>query len=701
MNIKIIREIFFDFFQKKNHTYKRPSFLVNKDDPNLMFTNAGMNQFKNIFLDQEKITERRLVNSQLCLRISGKHNDLSEVGNDTYHHTLFEMLGNWSMNDYFKEEAISFAWELLVDVYKIDKDRLYVTIFEGDKQDNLNKDEDSYNIWQRFISKDRIILCSKHDNFWEMGETGPCGPCTEIHIDIRSDEERNKIDGKLLVNKNNPEVIELWNIVFIQYERLGDKSLKELNKHFIDTGMGLERLAMVLQNKKSDYDTDIFIPYISAIETLSGLKYDNNEKINVAIRVIADHIRAIVMTIAEGLIPSNIQEGYVIRRLIRRAVRYGYSYLNIKEPFLYKLTYVVFEQFECFKDNITLNIHEVENIILTEEKSFFKTLKDGMKRLEIIINTAKNNDKDIVSGKIVFELYDTYGFPVDLTKMILYENNLSFDCKEFEKSLEEQKNRSRNVAKVDKGDWKIINEGNNVFVGYDIYECKAKILKYRHVKENDKEYYQIVFSKTPFYGESGGQVGDTGYISCLNDIIDVFDTKKEFDDILHCVYKIPDDISTELVLKINIERRNKISANHSCTHILQASLKKLFDENIKQCGSKVDDTKLRFDFNYEKSLDKNDLLKLENFIKDIISKNLQMIERRDIPFEEVKKENIIALFENKYKDSVRIIEFDGFSKELCCGTHVKNTNYIKFFKIIKCKNISNGIKRVEAITNID
>lgn len=695
-----IRKLFLDFFQENRHKYAKPSPLVNKTDPTLMFTNAGMNQFKNIFLGNQDIIEKRLVNSQLCLRVSGKHNDLDEVGIDTYHHTLFEMLGNWSMNDYFKEEAIFLAWKLLTEVYKIDKNRLYVTVFEGDKNDNLQKDEEAYKIWSKFVSHERIILGNKHDNFWEMGETGPCGPCTEIHIDVRNDEEREKINGESLVNTGHPEVIEIWNIVFIQYERLANRSLKKLEKHFIDTGMGFERLVRVLQNKQSNYDTDIFTPYISAIENLSGLKYKTSEKIDIAMRVIADHIRAITMTIAEGLIPSNIQEGYVIRRILRRAIRYGYSFLNFQEPFLYKLAKIVFEQFEFLKENIVLNISEVEKIIFKEEESFFKTLKSGIKRLNDIINVAKGKGVKNISGYKVFELYDTYGFPVDLTKIILSENNLHFDNEEFQKALEEQKNRSRNCANIIKGDWIIVNEGKNEFVGYDYLESNSKILKYRQISENDKKYYQIVFAKTPFYGESGGQVGDTGFIITECGDIEVFDTKKEFEDILHCVKTLPKNLNSEVLLRINIERRNKISANHSCTHILQAALRKLFDENIKQCGSHVDENKLRFDFNYENKFSEEDIKNLEEFVNEKLHENLKLIEKRDVDIESAKNENVTALFGNKYGEKVRIIEFENFSKELCCGTHVKNSGIIKNFKILKCKNISSGIKRIEASSEL-
>ena len=695
-----IRKLFLDFFQENRHKYAKPSPLVNKTDPTLMFTNAGMNQFKDIFLGNQDIIEKRLVNSQLCLRVSGKHNDLDEVGIDTYHHTLFEMLGNWSMNDYFKEEAIFLAWKLLTEVYKIDKNRLYVTVFEGDKNDNLQKDEEAYKIWSKFVSHERIILGNKHDNFWEMGETGPCGPCTEIHIDARNNEEREKINGESLVNTGHPEVIEIWNIVFIQYERLADRSLKKLEKHFIDTGMGFERLVRVLQNKKSNYDTDIFTPYISAIENLSGLKYKTSEKIDIAMRVIADHIRAITMTIAEGLIPSNIQEGYVIRRILRRAVRYGYSFLNFQEPFLYKLAKIVFEQFEFFKNNIVLNISEVEKIIFKEEESFFKTLKSGMKKLNDIIDISKSQKNCNISGYKVFELYDTYGFPSDLTNMILSENKISFNKEEFQKALEEQKNRSRNCANIIKDDWIIINEGKNEFIGYDYLESTSKILKYREIYENDKKYYQIVFAKTPFYGESGGQVGDTGFIITECEDIEVFDTKKEFEDILHCVKTLPKNLNSEVLLRINIERRNKISANHSCTHILQAALRKLFDENIKQCGSHVDENKLRFDFNYSNKLSEEDIKNLEEFVNEKLHENLKLIEKRDVDIESAKNENVTALFGNKYGEKVRVIEFDSFSKELCCGTHVKNSGIIKNFKILKCKNISSGIKRIEASSEL-
>ncbi|MBQ2349869.1 MAG: alanine--tRNA ligase [Cytophagales bacterium] len=692
---KEIRDLFIQFFTERGHVYAPPSAIVNSADTTLMFTNAGMNQFKDIFLGNAAITHRRMVNSQICLRVSGKHNDIEEVGLDSYHHTMFEMLGNWSMDDYFKRDAILFAWELLTTVYNLPPERLYVTVFEGDSL--VPKDEKAIAIWSEVIpDKKHILLGNKHDNFWEMGTTGPCGPCTEIHIDLRDENEKKHTPGKNLVNNNHPEVIEIWNIVFMQYQRCDDGALVPLTQHFIDTGMGLERLVRVIQGKKSNYDTDLFTEYIKHLEEMAGKRYGQNNKIDIAMRVIADHIRAITMTIGEGLIPSNIKEGYVIRRLLRRAVRYGYTFMDFDKPFLYKLVPLVIDNMAFFKHNTVRTVDKIEAVILQEEEAFFKTLKTGTQRLQDIIDKNKT-DNAVISGKEVFELYDTYGFPSDLTEVILHENDMTFNKEEFNKALEEQKTRSREANNITYGDWLNITEGiKTCFVGYDKTECEGKIVKYRHVKNNDNGYYQLVFSETPFYGESGGQRGDTGVIYTPQETIDVFDTKKEFGDIVHCVKQLPKDIKAVYELKIDLQRRERITANHSCTHILHAVLQEEYGPEVRQCGSMVDDNKLRFDFNYTGTID---VSYIEQRVNAKIQEGLVLCERREVSLAEAQKENAIGVF--KYEDKVRVVAFGDFSKELCCGTHVHNTKQISSFKILKCKSIASGIKRIEAITKIN
>lgn len=689
-----IRKKFIEYFEKNQHIYKRPSLLVQDNDPTLMFTNAGMNQFKDIFLNKESITDLRYVNSQVCLRVSGKHNDLDEVGVDNYHHTLFEMLGNWSMNDYFKEGAIKLSWNLLTEVYKLDKNILYVTIFEGDKNDNIEKDNEAYNIWRQYVTEDHIVLGNKHDNFWEMGDIGPCGPCSEIHIDLRNDDERNKIHGEDLVNKDNPEVMEIWNIVFMEYERKNDGSLIKLDKHFIDTGMGFERLTRILQNKTSNYDTDIFYDYILKLEEISNRKYNLDPKIDIAFRVIVDHIRAIILTISEGLIPSNVKQGYVIRRILRRASRYGYSFLDLKEPFLYKFVDIVLDKFDFIKDNFTVNKDIVKDIIFNEEESFLKTLKTGIKRLDNIINTS--NSKEI-EAKYIFELYDTYGFPVDLTNIILKEKGYNFDINKYNELMSEQKNRSKLDNKNNNVEWINVKEKsskNDGFVGYDNYEFNSYIVKYRKIED----YFEVVFNETPFYGESGGQIGDIGEITDENNNkIEVFDTKKINNEIVHYLRTLPNNLNSNFLLKINKERRDNISKYHSCTHILHSVLRSKFGENIRQMGSKVYDNKLRFDFNFTRNLTENEILDIENTINSKINSGLELIERRDVSIDDAEKEGCIGLFKDKYGSKVRIVQFGDFSKELCCGTHVKNTKLIGNIKILKCKSISNGIKRIELL----
>ena len=695
-----IRKKFIEYFEKNGHIYKKPSLLVQDNDPTLMFTNAGMNQFKNIFLNKKSITDLRYVNSQVCLRVSGKHNDLDEVGVDNYHHTLFEMLGNWSMNDYFKEEAIKLSWNLLTEVYKLDKKKLYVTIFEGDKNDNIEKDNEAYSIWRQYVPEEHIVLGNKHDNFWEMGDIGPCGPCSEIHIDLRNDDEINKIHGKDLVNKDNPEVMEIWNIVFIQYERLKDGSLKKLDKHFIDTGMGFERLTRILQNKKSNYDTDIFYDYILKLEEISNKKYNSDSRIDIAFRVIVDHIRAIILTISEGLIPSNIKQGYVIRRILRRASRYGYSFLDLKKPFLYKFVDIVLDKFDFLKDNFTVNRDIVKDIIYSEEEGFLKTLTNGIKRLDNIINSSNSNE---IEAKYIFELYDTYGFPVDLTNIILKEKgSYTFDFNKYQELMNEQKNRSKldNKNNSNKNiEWVNIKEkcsNDDGFVGYDNYEYKSYIVKYR----KNEDYYEVIFNETPFYGESGGQIGDIGeIIDENNNKIEVFDTKKINNEIIHYIKVLPNDLENDFLLKVNKERRDNISRYHSCTHILHSVLRNKFGENIRQMGSKVSDDKLRFDFNFNRNLTEDEIKDIENEINSKINSGLELIERRNVDINEAEKEGCIGLFKDKYGSKVRIIQFSDFSKELCCGTHVKNTKLIGNISVFKCKSISSGVKRIE-ITKI-
>ena len=687
-----IRNKFINYFNQNGHIYKKPSLLVQDNDPTLMFTNAGMNQFKDIFLDKKEITDKRYVNSQVCLRVSGKHNDLDEVGVDNYHHTLFEMLGNWSMNDYFKEEAIKLSWNLLIDEYKLDKDRLYVTVFEGDEKYNIERDNEAIDIWKRYVSEDHILYGNKKDNFWEMGNIGPCGPCTEIHIDLRNDQERSTINGRDLVNKDNPEVMEIWNIVFIQYERLSDGTLKKLDKHFIDTGMGFERLTRILQNKNSNYDTDIFYDYILKLEEISNKKYNTDTNIDIAFRVIVDHIRAIILTISEGLMPSNIKQGYVIRRILRRASRYGYSFLNLKQPFLYKFVDIVLEKFNFLKDNIKLSNNEIKDIIFNEEEGFLRTLNTGIKRLDEIIE--KSNTKEIDSNYI-FELYDTYGFPVDLTNIILKEKNYTFDIEKYNKLMEEQKNRSKQNQINNNVLWNNVKEkksDRDGFVGYDNYEFSSYIVKYRFVDD----HYEIMFNETPFYGESGGQIGDIGYIiDDNNNELQVYDTKKLFGEIIHFTKELPKNIEGNFILKIDKTRRDNISKFHTCTHLLHSVLRDKFGENIRQMGSKIYEDKLRFDFNFTRALTKEELQDIEKQINEKINEGIDLIEKRDIDIKEAEKENCIGLFKDKYGDKVRIVQYGNFSKELCCGTHVKNTKEIGMIKILKCSSVSAGVKRIE------
>ena len=704
MNSKSVREKFLNYFKDKQHQVVSSAPLVIKNDPTLMFTNAGMNQFKDLFLGNAPIKFPRVADTQKCLRVSGKHNDLEEVGIDTYHHTMFEMLGNWSFGDYFKKEAIEWAWELLTNVYKIAPDRMYVTVFEGSKEENIAFDRDAFDAWKKYIPSDRIINGNKKDNFWEMGDTGPCGPCSEIHVDTRSDEERKKVDGKTLVNKGNPLVIEIWNLVFMEFNRKADGKLEKLPAQHVDTGMGFERLCMVLQGKQSTYDTDVFQPIIQKIEELCLLKYNssvvNAEVINIGMRVIADHIRAISFAIADGQLPSNTGAGYVIRRILRRAVRYGYQSLGIKEPFLYQLVPVLVSQMGDFFQEIKKQSNFVEKVIQEEENAFFRTLEQGLKKIDTVCSAIVNagNNKSL-DGKIVFELYDTYGFPVDLTSLISRQYGLSVDEKGFELEMEKQKSRSREDAKIDADDWIEVGvQDISSFVGYDSLETTSRIIKYRKVKAKGKEQYQLVLNTTPFYAESGGQAGDTGVLESAGEKIKITDTKKENNLIIHYTDKIPVSMNAVLRAKVDVQKRRDTMNNHTATHLLHASLREILGKHVEQKGSLVNDEYLRFDFSHFSKVTDEELLKIENRVNEKIRENISLYVK-EMPIEEAKKTGAMALFGEKYGDTVRVVTFDkNFSIELCGGTHVPATGHIGYFKIISESAVAAGIRRIEAVT---
>ncbi len=698
MTSQEIRQHFLNFFKNKEHKIVPSSPMVLKNDPTLMFTNAGMVPFKEYFLGQKKVTNARIADTQKCLRVSGKHNDLEEVGMDTYHHTMFEMLGNWSFGDYFKKEAIAWAWELLTEVYKIDKNSLYVTVFEGDKKDNLKFDQEAYDLWKEFISEDRILNGNKKDNFWEMGAQGPCGPCSEIHVDIRSDEEKAKVDGKDLVNMDHPQVIEIWNLVFMEFNRKANGTLEKLPNKHVDTGMGFERLCMVIQGVQSNYDTDVFTPLIREIETITQSKYNKNEKTDIAIRVIADHIRAVAFAIADGQLPSNNGAGYVIRRILRRAIRYGFTFLDQKEAFIYRLVNVLSRQMSKTFPEIKAQKQLIENVVKEEEQSFLRTLDQGLNLLDAII---ANNTDEKISGKKVFQLKDTFGFPEDLTDLILRENNLTYNEQEFKEELEKQKERGRQATAVETDDWIVLFEDDiEEFIGYDTLEATVKITRYRKVSsKKDGEMYQLVFNVTPFYPEGGGQVGDKGYLEVKNgDAIYIVDTKKENNLIIHYTKNLPKNPNDTFIVKVDEKQRFRTECNHTATHLLHQALRAILGNHVEQKGSAVHSKYLRFDFSHFAKMTPQELQEVEDFVNARIRGKLPLNEHRNITMKKALDNGAMALFGEKYGDTVRMIEF-GKSKELCGGTHVQNTGDIWYFKITSESAIASGIRRIEAITS--
>ncbi|SHJ03684.1 alanyl-tRNA synthetase [Mesonia phycicola] len=697
MKSKEIRAQFLTFFESKKHEIVSSAPMVMKNDPTLMFTNAGMNQFKEYFLGNATPKNARVTDTQKCLRVSGKHNDLEEVGKDTYHHTMFEMLGNWSFGDYFKKEAIAWAWELLTEVYKINPDNLYVTVFEGDDADGTGKDEEAYNFWKAIVPENQILLGNKKDNFWEMGDQGPCGPASEIHIDIRSEEEKAKISGKELVNQDHPQVVEIWNLVFMQYNRKADGSLVELPNKHIDTGMGFERLCMVMQGVQSNYDTDVFTPLIREIETITNSTYGKEEETDIAIRVIADHVRAVAFAIADGQLPSNNGAGYVIRRILRRAIRYGFTFLNTKEPFIYKLVETLSLQMKETFPEIQKQKNLCENVIKEEENSFLRTLDQGLVLLDQIIQNADSKE---ISGKKAFELYDTYGFPIDLTALILSERGLDLNETEFEKELQKQKDRSRSAAQTKAEDWQILREDDEEeFVGYDRLETSVKITKFRKVEsKKDGALFQLVFNLTPFYAEGGGQVGDKGYLESANgNVTYIIDTKKENNQIIHITKNLPENLPGTFRAVVDKKQRNRSASNHSATHLLHQALRSILGTHVEQKGSMVHSGYLRFDFSHFSKVSAEELKQVENFVNARIQEQLPLEENRRLPYNEAIEQGAIALFGEKYGDAVRTIRF-GDSMELCGGTHVSNTSEIWHFKITAESAVASGVRRIEAIT---
>ena len=697
LTAKEIRNSFKKFFEERNHHIVPSAPMVIKDDPTLMFTNAGMNQFKDIILGNKDAQWPRVADSQKCLRVSGKHNDLEEVGHDTYHHTMFEMLGNWSFGDYFKKEAIDYCWEYLVDVLKLDPSMMYATVFEGSPAEGLDRDNEAASYWEKHLPKDHIINGNRHDNFWEMGDTGPCGPCSELHIDLRSDEEKAAIPGAQLVNKDNPQVIEIWNLVFMQYNRKADGSLEPLPAKVIDTGMGFERLCMALQDKKSNYDTDVFQPLIKKIGLLAGKEYGKEHETDVAMRVIADHVRTIAFSIADGQLPSNAKAGYVIRRILRRAVRYGYTFLGFKEAFMHLLVDTLIESMGEAYPELPAQADLIKHVIKEEEDAFLRTLETGMKMIDDVIKKAKASGSKEINGTVAFTLYDTYGFPLDLTELILKENEMTVNKEQFDAEMSKQKQRARNAAAVEASDWVELQDGHTEFVGYDLTECETKILRYRHVVQKKNEFYQVVLAKTPFYAEMGGQVGDKGLLINGDEKIEVIDTKRENNLPVHIVKKMPADVNATFIAKIDSRNREAIACNHTATHLLHYALRQVLGNHVEQKGSYVDANMLRFDFSHFKKVTPEEIRQVEHIANALVRQTIVREEHREMPIAEAREMGAMALFGEKYGDNVRVIKY-GDSVELCGGTHVNNSGNIGMIKIISESSIAAGIRRIEAIT---
>ena len=697
MTANEIRESFKSFFESKGHAIVPSAPMVIKDDPTLMFTNAGMNQWKDIILGTRDPEPRRRADSQKCLRVSGKHNDLEEVGHDTYHHTMFEMLGNWSFGDYFKEGAIDMAWEYLVDVLKLDPKDLYVTVFEGSKEEGLERDDEAAGYWLKHVPADHIINGNKHDNFWEMGDTGPCGPCSEIHLDSRTDEEKAKVPGRELVNKDDPQVIEIWNLVFMQFNRKADGSLEKLSMNVIDTGMGFERLVRALQGKHSNYDTDVFQPVIKEMEKLTGLTYGEKEEVDVAMRVIADHMRAVSFSIADGQLPSNAKAGYVIRRILRRAVRYAYTFLGQKDAFIYRLLPVFIEEMGGAYPELPAQRELITKVIIEEEESFLRTLEKGISLLNTAMETMKAEKKTVLDGTQAFRLFDTYGFPLDLTQLICRENGFTVDEKQFDAEMQKQKERARNAAQVENGDWVELKSGEQQFVGYDYTEYNCHILRYRQVTQKKNTYYELVLDTTPFYGEMGGQVGDSGVLVSEFETVNIIDTKRENNQSIHIVKELPKHPEAEFMACVDTDKHEASAANHTATHLLDYALKQVLGDHVEQKGSYVSSDTLRFDFSHFQKVTDEELRQVERMVNDMIRQDIPLDEHRDTPMEEARKMGAIALFGEKYGDKVRVVRF-GPSCEFCGGIHAHSTGHIGMFKIVSESSVDAGIRRIEAKT---